>query len=232
MIKYYKDILQRSPEWYALRCGLLTSSDIKKIITPAKLQFADNQTCRDHMADLATQRIMNYVEPQFSSFEMLRGYDDELDAKRYYIENYGEIEDCGFVTNDELGDFTLGYSPDGLIGDDGIIEVKGKLPKLQLGAVLNAVRLDVMPEEYMVQVQTGLLVTNRQYCDFILYSNGFNMFVIRVERQNSMQESIIKAADEFHTRLRDMMQDYAALLMDDRVRLIPVERRAVEIGAS
>lgn len=222
-IKYHKDLIQRSPEWYEARCGLLTASNMKRIIAPAKLQYADNATCREHMADLCAQRITKHVDSTFQSFDMLRGHDDEADAKYYYRENYGEIDDCGFITNNSWG-FTLGFSPDGLIGDDGIVEAKGKLQKLQM----EIIHARSMPDEFRIQVQTGLMVSGRKWCDFISYSNGFNMLVIRVEADLDVQHAIFVAALEFHNRLGAMMEKYEEIIADKTVRLIPVDRRPVE----
>src|ERR1017187_7932586 len=155
-ITYHRNIAQRSPEWYALRCGMLTASEMKNVITPKTLQPVKKKNPDeeiDLLWKLASERIMKYAEPEFSTYDMLRGYDDEADALYHYREHYGEVEDCGLVTNDQWG-FTLGFSPDGLRGDDGIVECKGRMPKFQLETILSG----VMPDEYRIQVQTGLLI--------------------------------------------------------------------------
>lgn len=111
-VKYHYDLIQRSLEWYAARCGMLTCSEIEKIMTPTTLKLKtkkDPNEQIEHLWELLGQRITGHVEPHYISFDMQRGYDDELDAKRYYADNIAPVQDCGFITNDEFG-FTMGFS--------------------------------------------------------------------------------------------------------------------------
>jgi hypothetical protein len=96
---------------------LLTASEFDRILTPT-LKIADNPKSRAHLWEMAAQRITGYVEPQYISDAMLRGQEDEIIARDLYSKHYAKVEQCGFVTNDKWG-FTLGCSPDGLVGDDG-----------------------------------------------------------------------------------------------------------------
>jgi len=219
MITYHRDIIQGSDEWKSLRCGLLTASEMKLIITPSKLQYASNDKERAHLYELLAQRITGYVEPSYISDDMLRGLDDELDAKRLYAENYAKVEDCGFITNDKWG-FTIGYSPDGLVGDDGVIECKGRRQKYQVETILGG----VMPDDFKIQVQTGLLVSERKWCDFISYCGGMPMYTLRVEEDSVVQEAIVVAATMFHEKLKKAFDEYSARL-GGTARLIPTERR-------
>jgi predicted phage-related endonuclease len=94
------------------------------------------------------------------------------------------------VTNDDHG-FVIGYSPDGLVDDDGLIECKSRRQKFQVETIL----ADRVPEEYMLQIQTGLLVTGREWLDFVSYCAGLPMFIKRVFPDARYQEAIIAAAD-------------------------------------
>lgn len=219
MIKYHPDIIQGSEEWAALRCGLLTASEMKLIVTPT-FKVASNDKERAHLYELMAQRITGYVEPHYISDDMLRGRDDEIDAKFTYEENYGRIQDMGFITNDKWG-FTLGYSPDGLVGDDGIIEVKGRRQRFQVETILNG----EMPSEFQTQVQTGLLVSERAYCDFISYCGGMPMVTLRIEPVKEIQAAIIEAATIFHEKMDKMLKGYADRLADKAARLVATERR-------
>ncbi len=153
MIRYFDDMVQGSPEWFAARCGLLTASEMRLIITPT-LKAASNEKERSHLFELLAQRITGYVEPTYVSNDMLRGCQDEIDARTLYAEKVAPGRVVGFVTNDELG-FTLGCSPDGLVGDDGLIEVKGRRQKFQVETIIS----QKMPDDFRLQVQTSLLVT-------------------------------------------------------------------------
>lgn len=216
MIKTYNDIAQGSPEWHALRCGLLTASEVKHIITPAKLQFAANDKCRSHVYELLGQRITGYVEPSYISDDMLRGRMDEVDARELYHTEIAEVLEVGFVTNDEWG-FTLGYSPDGLVGDEGLIEIKGRCQKYQIETIIT----NEVPQEYMLQIQTGLLVTGRKWCDFLSYCGGLPMYPKRVYADAEMQGAIIRAATEFELKIAELRQVFEK----NSQGLIPTERR-------
>lgn len=216
----YYNLVQGSEEWIAARCGLLTASEMDRIITPKKLQYASNDKERSHLYELLAQRVTKHVEPSYISDDMLRGKEDELDAIRYYQEHYEFVQPCGFITNDKWG-FKLGYSPDALVGKSGVIEVKGRRQKYQVETILKG----GMPAEYMIQVQTGLLVSEREWCDFISYSNGMHMMVVRVEADPEVQSAIVAAATQFHERLDELLTEYGDRLMDPTLRLMPTERR-------
>lgn len=219
-IKYHEDLIQGTDEWFAARCGLLTASEMKFIITPKKLQYAENDKEKAHLYELVAQRINNYVEPHYISDDMMRGRDDEVDAKVEYEKAYGRVQDVGFITNDRWG-FTLGYSPDGLVGDDGLIECKGRRQKFQAETILNA----ALPDDFMIQVQTGLLVSERKWCDFISYSGGMPMLTLRIPADFVVQEAIVTAAIKFHEKMDKLLKLYADRLSDPAIRLIPTERR-------
>lgn len=222
-IKYHAHLTQGTEEWAAARCGLLTASEMKNIITPAKLQYAQNDKEKSHLYEIAAQRITKYVEPNYVSNDMMRGKDDELDAKRYYCDHYAEVRDMGFITNDKWG-FTLGFSPDGLVGDDGIIECKGRRQKYHIETILNM----VMPDEFKIQVQTGLLVSERKWCDFISFCGGMPMLTLRIEEDTAMQHAILEAAATFHEKLDRILAQYEEKISDASVRTVPTERRPPE----
>lgn len=224
-IRIYTDLIQGSDEWLAARCGLLTASEMKLIITPT-LKVASNDKERAHLYELLAQRITGYVEPHYISDDMLRGQEDEWEAVRVYAENYAPVERVGFITNDKWG-FTIGYSPDGLIGDDGLIECKSRRQKYQVQTIVENVLTDgaqTIPPEYAIQVQTGLLVSEREWTDFVSYSGGLPMAVIRCFPIPEVQDAILNAAAEFEARLAKKLVDYRAALESD-ARLIPTERR-------
>jgi hypothetical protein len=217
MIKYHPDLIQGSDEWLAARCGLLTASEMKLILTPT-LKIASNDKERAHLYELLAQRITGYVEPHYVGDDMLRGQADEVVARILYAENYAPVKDMGFITNDEFG-FTLGFSPDGLVGDDGFIECKSRRQKFQVETLIKG----AMPDDYALQVQTGFLVTKRQWCDFVSYSGGLPMVTMRVFPDREMQEAIIAAASSFENKLAERLSQYEAA-MRSKSRLVPTER--------
>ncbi len=214
-ITYQKALFQGSDEWKLARCGLLTASEVKLIITPKRLQYADNEKEKSHLYELAAQRVNEYVEPTYIGDDMLRGMDDESHARETYHEKYSPVDLCGFITNDDSG-FTLGYSPDGLVGDDGQIECKSRRQKYQMETIAT----DTVPDEYIIQIQTGLLVSGRKWCDFISYCGGMPMFVKRVYPDEKMQAAIQAAAEIFHKKMDNIIKVYAEKI----VGLIPTQR--------
>lgn len=195
MIRYYNDIEQGGEEWLALRRGILTASEMRLILTPT-MRTASNDKERAHMFEILGQRITGYTEPHYISDDMLRGHEDEVAARIRYAEHFAPVTECGFVTNDDHG-VVIGYSPDGLVGDDGLIECKSRRQKFQIETIL----ADEVPAEYLLQCQTGLLVTGRKWLDFISYCGGLPMFVKRVWPCQEIQHAIIAAASAFEQRL-------------------------------
>ncbi|MEB3212941.1 MAG: YqaJ viral recombinase family protein [Leptolyngbyaceae bacterium] len=228
-VTYHNDIVQHTEEWLNLRLGLLTASEICRILTPAKLQYVTGEKEKAHLYEILAQRINGFAEPVFQSYDMFRGLEDEVEAKNYYRNNYDDIVDTGFITNDKWG-FTLGYSPDGLVGDDGLVECKSRVAKYQIQTIID----NKMPDDYKIQVQAGLLISERKWCDFISYCNGMKMYVTRIYPDPEVQDAIVTAATTFHQRLDELAEVYSKRVLDKNIRLIQTEykEKEVEIKAS
>ena len=218
-IIYHPEVTQGSDEWLAMRCGLLTASEMKHVITPT-LKAANNDKTRAHLYELLAQRITRYVEPMYVSDDMLRGVEDEFYARQAYAEHHAPVEQVGFITNDRWG-FTIGYSPDGLVGKDGLIEVKSRCQKYQVQTIIENLTGGTIPADYVMQAQTGLLVSEREWLDFISYSGGLPMAVVRVWPDDAVQGAIIEAAAAFEANLAECLEIYRSA----SVGLIPTERR-------
>lgn len=223
MIKYYPELIQGSNEWFEARRGTLTASEMSLIITPSNLRPASNDKEKAHLYELAAQTISGYVEPSYISDDMLRGHTDEVEARILYEKHYEPVQDMGFVTNDKWG-FKIGYSPDGLVGEDGQIECKSRRQKFQLKTILS---LNI-PEEFIIQVQAGLLVTERQWCDFVTYCAGMPMFTKRIYPHKEIQEAIINASDVFYKKMDNAVLGYKKIIDDKNNRMIPTERKKEE----
>lgn len=218
-LTYHTEFDQGSLDWLNARRGLITASEVKHIVTPT-LKVAKNDKSRAHAYELAAQRITGYVEPSYISDDMLRGMDDEITARALYQEHYGDVTEVGLITNDAFG-FTIAYSPDGVVGEDGLIEVKSRKAKYQIETIAS----DEVPQEYMLQLQTGLLVTGRKWIDFISYSGGLPMFTKRVLPDADMHVAIVTAAAEFEKEVATIVARFEAAQNDKTKRLIPTERK-------
>ena len=221
-VTYHDDILQGTDEWHQLRCGILTASEMKLILTPT-LKIASNDKQRAHLYELLSQRITNYVEPHYISDDMLRGHDDEIKARDKYADENAPVTNCGFITNDKWG-FTLGYSPDGLVGDFGLIEAKSRRQKYQVQTIIEHHTLGIIPSEYMMQCQTGQIVSEREWVDLISYCGGLPMRVMRVWPDDQIQNAILEASAEFEAKLRENLAIYQDAIMSDVGGNFPTER--------
>lgn len=218
----HAELIQGSDEWHAARCGLLTASEMHLIVTPT-LKAASNEKERSHLYELLGQRITAHVEPAYVSDAMLRGIDDEVEAINLYAEHYAPTTRVGFITNDKWG-FTLGYSPDALVSTDGQVECKSRSQKWQVKTLVDYVAADTIDPDFMIQVQTGLLVSERKWCDLISYCGGLPMATVRVLPDEKIQSAIIAAASAFETRLVYAKGKYDAVLVSE-ARLIETERK-------
>lgn len=202
MIQYYNDLIQGTPEWLDARCGLVTASEVKLLLTPT-LKTANNDKARAHLYELCAQRVTRFVEPHYITDDMERGNMDEIEARQLYNDKIAPVTEMGFITNDKWG-FTIGYSPDGLVGDEGLIEIKSRRQKFQFQTIIN----DEVDSDYVLQLQTGLLVSERKWIDFIQYSAGMPMFVKRVYPDWDIQNAIVECVSEFELRANAYIQLY------------------------
>lgn len=200
------NVIQGTDEWADARRGIITASNMKLLMTPT-LKSANNDKSRSHLYELLAQRISGFVEPAFLSDDMARGHDDEPRMRDVYQRHTGAIvESIGFVTNDKWG-LTLGCSPDGFVGEDGMIEGKSRRQKYQVQTILDG----IVPAEYMLQIQTGLLVCERSWCDFISYSGGLPMFPLRAYADKAMQDAILETAESAEKWLKEAEERFRKL---------------------
>lgn len=225
-VVYHRDLKQGTVAWLKARCGVLTASEMKLILTP-KLKIADNAATKTHLWDLLAQRITGHVEETFESWDIMRGREDETEARLQYSRNYAPVEECGFITNDKWG-FKLGFSPDGLVGDDGLIECKSRKPKYQVQTIVECAAANTIPEEFMLQCQTALLVSERSWIDFVSYAGGLPMSTTRVLPIPAYEDAILAAAERFENELADKRVIWDAMLASG-ARLIPTKRAVQEV---
>jgi len=216
---YHRDVIQGTDEWLAQCRGILTASEVGLILTPT-LKVANNEKTRSHLYELLAQRITGYVEPRYVSDDMLRGQDDELEARALYAKHYAPVEQCGFVTR-QFDWGVLGYSPDGLVGDDGLLECKSRLQKHQVKTILDWHCEGATPSEYLLQCQTGLLVTQRKWIDLVSYSGGLPLCVMRMHQDEVMHEAIMAAHQAFEKQLRLAREEYDLAIQT----MVPTTRR-------
>ena len=202
-VTVYRDLIQGSDEWLAARCGVLTASTIGKLITPSTLKVASNDTSRALTNTLAAERITGHVEYVHPSFDMMRGSEDEPFARAVYAEHYAPVEEVGFITL-ETDAYKLGFSPDGLVGTDGLIEIKSRKPEKHIATVLTG-----RPPAYnLAQMQAGMFITGREWCDYISFSAGLPLWVKRVYRDDAWFAAIAAAATAFEANVNNIITSF------------------------
>ena len=166
------DCLQGSPEWFLARCGIPTASNFDKIVdTSGK----PSKQRRKYLYQLAGEKITGKPEETYQNAAMLRGTQMEGEARSFYELTNGEkVVQVGFCSSE--GKAIYGASPDGFVGDDGGVEIKCPMISTHVGYLLDG----NLPTDYFQQVQGGLLVTGRKWCDFISYYPGIDPLVVRV----------------------------------------------------
>jgi hypothetical protein len=225
-VRIHADLLQGTDEWISARCGMLTASEMSLILTTT-FKAAKNEKERSHLYELLAQRITRHVEPRYVSDDMLRGQDDEVEALTLYARHFAPTEHVGFITNDRWG-FTLGYSPDALVGSDGLVECKSRRQKYQTETSVVHVVEGTIPSDYLLQIQTGLLVSERSWCDLVSYSGGLPLAVIRAYPDDEIQRAIIETAGAFEKRLADALDRYrAAVTASGAVQTVRINREIV-----
>lgn len=219
--RFYIGIEQGSDEWLEVRRGMLTGSVMKNLLTkgfkPSTGAMVDTL-----LYQLLAERISGRVDDNYQSWDMIRGHTEEIEARDLYATTYAPVQQCGFVTNDKWG-FTLGFSPDGLLRGGGFLEAKSRKQKLQIRAIVESISQDQIDAEFQVQVQTGLLVMERQWCDHISYSNGLPMAVVRVGPDRDIQEAILSAAESLEKRMTAARAVYDAAVSDADKRMVLTE---------
>lgn len=224
-VNYWHRLTQGSAEWHDLRRGMLTASVMNEALTPATLKLANNDKVRTLIYKMAAERVVKLPADNFVSYAMERGHLEQVEARIAYSEAYEPATECGFITNTSLG-FPVGYSPDGLIGDHGLIEIKSRDAKFQMQTIVEYMAdpiADQIPREFMLQVQTALWVTERPWCDFVSYSNGFNMAVIRVAPIEKYQDAITEAAKATEKAVQEAVEKYWQAFTRDGARILPVK---------
>ena len=199
------ELEQGSDEWLQARAGMITASKIKDIV-------AGNNTTgyKSMIADLVAERMSGKPVSGFSNGYMDRGNELEPDARREYeTQNFVQVEQVGFVIHPEL-DY-CGCSPDGLVGDDGMVQIKCHKSHIHLNYIENG----TVPKAYVRQIQWEMFVTDRQWSDFVSYAPQFpephNLWVKRIERDDELIKEILEEVKQAHELINKTIEKLNSL---------------------
>jgi len=188
---------QGSPEWFAARLGLPTSSEFATVMAKGRDGGA-SVTRKAYLNKLAGEILTGEPAESYTNVHMERGKLQEEEAREAYsFMKDAEPQLVGFIVNG-----TKGCSPDSLIGDEGGLEIKTALPHIQVERLLRG----ELPAEHRAQVQGNLWVTERKWWDFVSYCPRLPLLVVRVERDEEYIAKISKAVDAFNEELSTTVQ--------------------------
>jgi len=186
MPRIITDFEQQTPEWYAAKLGLFTGSDFHTFL-------GNSQTKEDMLWEKLSERRFDDTDvEQFFNQYTERGKVLEHEARRMYsfIKDI-EVKECGLVEATGEFDGWAACSPDGLVGDEGIIEIKCLVAKFFLQYTSkSSKKYEYIKPEYKTQVQFNLMVTERKWCDFIYYHPRGGLFVKRIDADPEYQDKI------------------------------------------
>lgn len=200
---------QGTPEWFQARAGVITASTFSDAISKLKRKsggknVGDSTDVSDRLAyETAMERITG--EPYgdtFQTYAMRRGSEMESYARITYENRFGVIvNEAGIVLTD---DRKFGYSTDGFVGEKGMIEVKTPIDMLKIVAMIRTGNI----EEYVHQIQGGLWISGREWCDFVMYvpplkGIGNDLYVKRIKRDEEFIDEMVEELLVFDKKVQD-----------------------------
>ena len=193
------DVEQGSAEWIACRLGKITSSRISDILAKGKGD-KPSATRKNYMYQLLLERLTGEMADHYSSPEMQRGLEKEQSAAdAYEVETYSIVEKCGFF--ESPAGTMEGSSPDRLVGDDGLIEIKNPNTSTHLETKMSG----EIKREYILQMQHQMYCSGRKWVDFVSYDDrlpvNLRLFIKRINHDEKMIEEILSEVKLFLSEL-------------------------------
>ena len=188
---------QRSPEWFAIRAGKVTASRVADVIAKTKSGWGASR--KNYMAQLIAERLTGQVQASFSNAAMQWGTEVEPQARSAYQFITGnEVAEVGFVNHPTL---QAGASPDGLVADDGLVEIKCPNTATHIDTFCN----DSVDGDYFTQMQWQMACTGRKWCDFVSFDPrlppDMQLKIIRVDRNQGLIDELENNVKQFLAEL-------------------------------
>jgi putative phage-type endonuclease len=192
------DVIQRSPEWFAARRGIPTASSFDKIITT---QGQPSKQAQKYAQYLAGEFVSGITEESYTNSAIQQGVDREQEARDFYeMTKDVTVENVGLCYFDEKKRFAC--SPDGLVGEDGIIEIKCPIVSTHVGYLLDG----GLPTEYFQQCQGELFITGRKWMDFISYYPSMKPLLVRILPDQKFFKALAVELEIFCSNLEQIIQ--------------------------
>jgi hypothetical protein len=190
------DCEQGTPEWFAARLSIPTASHFKDIVTSK----GDKSKSQDkYLRKCVAEWLSGSSIETYQSANMKIGNLREPEARQHYEFIYDvDVKQIGFCV---LNDGSAGYSPDGFVGDDGLIEIKCRIETVMVEHYLNG-----MPTTCVQQCQGGIWITEREWCDYYAYNPAMKPFHLRIYRDDKFIEKLSNEVARFNDKLNDMKE--------------------------
>jgi putative phage-type endonuclease len=198
---------QGSEEWFTIRIGKVTASRVADVIAKTKTGYSASRD--NYMAQLICERLTGQKGESFTNAAMQHGTDTEPLARAAY-EALKDVlvDEVGFVPHPSI--IMAGASPDGLVGEDGLLEIKCPNTATHIETLLS----QSVPGKYNTQMQFQMACTGRQWCDFVSFDNRLpdelQLFVKRVQRDNEfikqMEDEVVKFLNELEIKIAQLME--------------------------
>lgn len=213
---------QRTDEWFSARLGKVTASRIADVCARTKTGWGAGR--KNYMAELVAERLTGTRQEGFTNAAMQWGTDQEPEARiAYEFYRDASVAETGFVPHPSIAD--TGASPDGLVGDDGLVEIKAPNTATHLETLLGA----ELPQKYFFQIQWQLACTGRTWCDFVSFDprlpESMRLHVERVKREDIVIAALEKDVTAFLNELRDTVHRLKAKYDPDNSDAPDVVRR-------
>lgn len=195
------DMEQRTPEWFAIRCGVITASGINRFLTAKTVQFAKVKG-DDYLDELLAEKLTGEVISIPQTYAMKRGTDLEPEALAWYMmETNRPVKTVGFVKHD---DYDIGASPDA-IGEDRGVEIKCPLNK----GHVTTLRTGQIPEKYYAQVQTCMWLTGLKLWDYVSYTDrDMPNVIITIPFDEVWVSKMLEVVIPAHDKLKQLYEQF------------------------
>ena len=204
--------LQRTEDWFAARLGCVTASRVADVMARTKSGYGASRA--NYMAQLVCERLTGTREAGYVNAAMQRGTDLEPKARAMYeLETGLDVTEVGFIPHPTIEG--VGASPDGLVGSDGLVEIKVPNTATHI-ATLQGAPID---DRYIKQMHLQMICTGRNWCDFVSMDDRLpiemQMHIRRVERDAELAEEITAEVTQFLTELNQTVADLRARYMKE-----------------
>jgi putative phage-type endonuclease len=200
---------QGTDEWHQARLGKVTASRVADVMAKTKTGYGASRA--NYMADLLVERLSGRQGDHYQNAAMQWGTEQEPNARAAYeVETGSIVMETGFVPHSIIG--MSGSSPDGLIGDDGLVEIKCPNTSTHIDTLLG----QEAPSKYILQMQWQMACTDRKWCDFVSYDprlpENMQLYIQRVIRDDKLikeiEQEVIKFLGELDGKLMQLRLKY------------------------